>query len=77
MSDVFRTYTLFDHPADYPEWFVLRSHAVLPGVPEPVPEQPALLFRDIENARAWCAERGLVCMPRHPTDEPHIVEVWL
>lgn len=76
MADVFRTYTLFDHPSDYPEWYVLRSHAVYPGG-KIVAENPALLFRDVEKAREWCMQRGLYRMARKPEDPPAILEVWL
>lgn len=73
---MFRTYTLFDHPDDYPECYVLRTHAVLSGWPDPIPEG-VQLFADVADAREWCVKRGLARMERHPTDPPGVIEVWL
>ena len=76
-DDVLRLYTIYDHPRDYPKWFVLRSFAVLRGNPEPQGESPALLFKEVERARAWCEERGLTCIGKEPDDDPCIVETWI
>ena len=46
------TYTIYDHPADYPEWFVVRRWFMVRGVREPVPDGVALLVTTVEAARA-------------------------
>jgi hypothetical protein len=70
---------VYDHPADEPERIVVRRHDVtMPGGGTRVWGYK-LLFLSIDDARTWITQRypHLYRLPRHPSDEPQIVEVWL
>jgi len=43
-------------------------------VPEP---GPAMLFASLDDARRHLQGRGLVLIPRNPSDDPCIVETWI
>lgn len=75
-------YTIYDHPTDYPDGFVVRAHAILgPGKDDPagVPVRPVVLgglgAPDLEHARQHVPE-GLFRIDRSPDDHPNVVEVW-
>jgi len=75
---VLRMYTVYDHPTDYPDEYVVRGCSILPGRDEPMHD--AELFgrgATLEAVRGPLAALGLVCLARHPDDDPKIVEVWL
>lgn len=75
-------YVIYDHPRDLPDWFVVRPWDVVDGKArmrtgklrgEPV----AGLFRQLDDARAYCEQFGLTKMARSPDDDPTVVETWL
>jgi len=67
---------VYDHPRDMPNTFVARKWLVGNGHAEtPTPEM--IVSPDLIALREILALRGLVCMDRHPTDDPVVVEVWL
>ena len=68
-------WTLYDSPADAPGYFVLRRWVVDSNGERATPQ--AFLCKDAQPLRDKMRERGLTCVPRHPEDEPQIVEVWL
>lgn len=72
--DCLTQYVIYDHPRDHPEYFVVRPWDIAAGKGEPRPV--AGLFRELEKARAWCAQYGLVCIGKDEHDEPHIIEAW-
>lgn len=67
-------YTVYEHPRDYPDEFVIRRCAIGPGTITP---DRTLFARGptLESVRDQLP-RGLVCLRRLPDDEPQIVEVW-
>lgn len=70
-----RVWTIYDHPSDFPEFFVLRPHDVLPdGIVE---YGEGYACPDIEPLREHLRAMGLTCFPRAPGDDPIIVESWL
>ena len=76
-------YTIFDAPREAPDFIVVRPfHAQPDG--SILPDQNAVGFRiegdkalALQRARAFCAQRGLSRIDRHPSDDPTIVETWL
>lgn len=69
-------WTVFDHPSDWPENFVVRPHVVLrDGTVKPDPQ--VFLFDNLDDAREFLSEKGLTCLARHPEDDPVIVETWI
>lgn len=67
-------WTIYDHPADYPEWFVARPHIIRPKTAGPMPMH--LMAKELERLRLILPD-GLVRMERQPNDDPCILEVWV
>jgi hypothetical protein len=72
--DALTQYVIYDHPRDHPEHFVVRPWDIQAG--GAVAREAAGLFRDLDKARAYCAQFGLVCIGRQDGDDPTIVETW-
>lgn len=74
MTEPLTTWTLYDHPADFPDGFVARKF---------IGDQPTDEFvvagslDDIRRLVRNLAEPGAVCFPRDPTDDPAIIETWI
>jgi hypothetical protein len=69
-------YTIYDHPSDYPDHFVVRAWAILPGLSEPQPTQEHYLAESLDEARSKIPP-DRVCFQREDGDDPNIVETWL
>jgi hypothetical protein len=68
--------TIYAHPADYPEGFVVRRWAAHDGQAEPAP--CAHLCATLAEARTLARQLGgSIALPRAPSDAPCIVETWL
>lgn len=69
-------YTIYDHPPDYPESFVIRRFIITDG--RSVPDN-RFLFQSplLETCREQMMVMALVCIARDPNDHPNIVESWL
>lgn len=70
-------WVLYDKPKDMPGYFVLRRFLVTKDGEVLGSAKDSWCCRDAEPLRVKMRERGLHCMVRHPSDEPHIVETWL
>lgn len=68
-------YVLYDHPKDYPDYYVVRRWKSREGL-EPDP-QPFLWRKDLEQVHKNMARMGLVFIPRDPTDDPVIMGTYL
>lgn len=81
IRDRFSVYTIYDHPKDHPDYYVLRPWDVIDGKDAPRIAPNGLpvcgLFKELESAREWCAQYGLHRLPRQPGDDPVIVETWI
>lgn len=73
-AGVLTQYAIYDHPADHPDYFVVRPWDIKDG--ECVARKVAGLFRDLATARAWCEQLGLYCLGRWSEDVSWLVEVW-
>lgn len=73
MSDGLTMWVIYDHPADYPDYFVVRKWNVTDGVVTPL--RDVHLFDTAEHARD-SLPYGLVLSPVSESD-PSILEVWL
>jgi hypothetical protein len=69
------TWVIYDHPADFPEHFVVRPWTVAGG--GRLEPGSARLCGTLEQARAALVNLGLYRMDRQPDDDPTVVEVWL
>lgn len=77
-------YTIYDHPRDHPGYFVVRPWDVDPkSDPQarlriaPNGQPVCGLFAELETAREYCAQFGLVKLTRAEHDDPSVIEVWL
>jgi hypothetical protein len=68
-------WTLYDHPLDAPQFFVLRRWETDARGARASPELYAC--EAVEPLREKMRERGLVCLPRQPEDDPKIIESWI
>lgn len=68
-------YTIYDHPLDYPNDFVVRGWDVNKGG-EIVPHDFVTRHETLEQARRRIPE-GLCRTSRFENDDPVIVEVWI
>lgn len=73
MAGELTQWVIYDHPADYPQYVVVRQWVIKAGQIE---IGPAMLCDSLEQARED-VPLGLYCLDRHPDDDPTIVEVWL
>ena len=67
-------WVIYDHPTDYPNSFVARRWecANLPHATTDTIAENKLV--DLRNE---FMRRGLVIIPRHPHDDPKILETWV
>lgn len=75
--DAFHLWTLYDSPAEYPRYFVLREWVIEGPASQPRQLPGAFLARDIAVLRGQMIDKGLTCLTRSPGDDPCIVECWL
>jgi hypothetical protein len=75
-DDKLRMWTVYDHPRDFPHCYVARMFTVGPGGVTVATEE-LMIAPDIEQLRKQLTMRGLVCLSRHDSDSPSIVETWL
>jgi hypothetical protein len=66
-------YTIYDHPRDYPEKFVVRRCVVM--ATGEIEHLDGYACDTLEQARALVPP-GLFCQPRQTEDDPVIVETW-
>lgn len=66
-------WVIYDHPADYPNGYVVRKWETIPGGMMPVSYTGCATLKDAWNAIP------LGCVPdgRHPDDDPVIFERWV
>lgn len=74
MSAHLEMFTIYDHPKDYPNHFVVRKW-IIHG-PEPEPGSVLSLSETLDAARN-SIPAGLVCLSRNVEDDPVIVETWV
>jgi hypothetical protein len=67
-------WTVYDHPRDYPAKFVARRTAIHAGAA--CPTNDMFVADNIHELRLLLPP-GLYRLPRHPKDDPVILEVWL
>lgn len=65
------TWAVYDHPTDQPDYYVARRFDGLQ------PTENTLMSRDYAVIERELMRRGRTRIPRHPDDDPKIMEVWL
>lgn len=66
--------TIYEHPSDYPDHFVVRVWEV--GAKD-MRTAGVHLANSLEGARRMVPHRFDYCIPRDETDDPVIVETWI
>lgn len=76
MSDELQQWTIYDHPADFPNNYVARQWFV--GASGARPGDYAV-HPDPDKLRDYIQQQlpGAVCLTRSPEDHPTIMETWL
>ena len=69
-------FTVYDHPLDYPDYYVVRGWTVEKGWVVRH-EKLAMMSLDLESIRIALARQGLTCVPRSRGDDPAIIETWI
>lgn len=67
-------WTIYDHPRDYPNEYVAREWVIDVA---PRPTGKVITCKYINVLRLEFEERGLVRLPRDPSDDLLIVETWV
>lgn len=68
------TFVIYDHPTDWPDFFVARLWI---STPEPQATELTIMDRKVERIRATLETLGLTRLPRQPEDDPKILETWI
>lgn len=73
-NDPLVSWTVYDHPLDYPNGYIARKWLVVPGQLQPTDE--TLTDETLAGLRKKLPE-GLTQIPRSAMDDPRIVETWI
>jgi hypothetical protein len=68
-------WTVYDHPADFPNAYVARKFMV--GHKSEGATNEVIMSDSLNELRAVFEAQGLVCLMRDPRDDPVIIETWL
>lgn len=75
MTVVVKQYTIYDHPRDAPEHWVVREWGIVRGS-HPIPGT-MWLADSLEDARKIVPPEADICLTRDIRDHPTIVETWI
>lgn len=77
MSDQLCMYTVYDHPLDYPNDYVVRKCTLIEG--EIVHDLKVLIVsKDLKIiTEMLVGEMGLISLGRQPDDDPKILESYI
>lgn len=76
MHEALELWTVYRNPIDYPDKYVARKFLIEPAPVMPVATNNIFVANDLHGIRAMLPP-GLYCLPRHPEDDPVIVECWI
>lgn len=68
-------WVVYDHPKDYPDWFVARKWNV--GAEGEAPTDEVMRHNELDGLRETLDFMGYTCLQREEGDDPCIVETWL
>jgi hypothetical protein len=67
-------WTIYQHPRDFPDWFVARPYVIRPKTSGPMPMH--LMAHTLDCLRLMLPN-GLTRLDRQPADDPVILETWV
>lgn len=74
MSGALEMWVVYSNSRDFPGREVARKHLVTSNGTTPTSD---LIEGSIGRIRSVLSDKGMVCLHRHPTDDPVIVETWV
>jgi hypothetical protein len=75
-EELLSIWVVYDHPLDWPDYYVARRHVALPAsIAGPTDEM--ILDKNLDRIRRDMQQRGLVKLDRFPEDDPKIMETWI
>ena len=71
-------WVIYDHPVEYPEYYVARQWVLGqgPDAGKYGPTDALILDKDLTSLRQKVSSGGRIMIPRDPSDDPVILEVW-
>ena len=72
--DFLPMFTIYDHPTDWPDFYVARLWWTLP---EAKATDFTIMDRDLERIQTTIDALGMVRLDRSPEDDPKILETWI
>lgn len=77
-EDTLKIYTLYDHPADFPNAYVVRCWLTVKGNPVPMAMAgPFMVTADLNKIATKMQEMGLTPIARNAEDDPKIMRTYL
>lgn len=76
MSESLEIYTIYDHPSDHPEYFVVKRQ-IINGTGHYWDLNYIFASIYLEECRDEMIKLGLCPLPRYPEDDPVIIESWI
>ena len=67
-------YTVYIHPRDYRDGFVVRRWVITAG---DAPKPMGATYHKTLKAAQLAIPRGRLCIPRNEDDDPAILETWV
>ncbi len=76
MSDKLAIYTVYKHPKDYPDDFIVRRFIIDSGIP--VPDEEVFMYaKTVEEIHDRFVRAGKFFINRYEDDDPKIIGVYL
>jgi len=75
MNEAFKIWTVYDHPKDFPDYYIARLSLVRRGVIETTAS--IVMSTEIELVRDNMRDMHLTRLPRMEGDDPAILETWV
>ena len=75
MNDGLTVWVIYDHPKDYPEYFLARKFVYINNGLKPTFD--ILKNVEIDNIRNSLRDKCFTLLPRHQDDDEKIVETWI
>jgi hypothetical protein len=71
-----KIYALYDHPTDYPDYYVVRGYTAEGG--EPVPDaEPLIITKDLDKVYAEMNRLGVHSLGRAYEIDPKIIDTFV
>lgn len=72
METKLKIFHLYDHPDDYPDFYVVKSVTIEAGnvIPDRQPYMKSVSLEKIQDELEW---QGLVVLPRDENDDPKLI----